>query len=287
VETKPSTTPSGTIPRPSTMAWQRCRKATSLVPRLLEIAKGNESKQAWSQATAVAFQARKKHAFADRTNESSLLPRNVREITTSEVVTGTSTTTAVEQTVKNPTPEISYDESNHERFTPGDPSKRAFTYFVLTGGRFIYASVIRLAVLKFVLSMTAAKDVLALASLEVDLSAIEKGQTITVKWRGKPVFIKHRTENEVTSAQSVDTSSLRDPEPDNVRAQNPEWLVVVGVCTHLGCVPISNAGDYHGWFCPCHGSHYDVSGRIRKGPAPLNLEVPEYKFLEEEKVVIG
>lgn len=202
-------------------------------------------------------------------------------------MTGTSTTTAVEQTVKNPTPEISYDESNHERFTPGDPSKRAFTYFVLTGGRFIYASVIRLAVLKFVLSMTAAKDVLALASLEVDLSGIEKGQTITVKWRGKPVFIRHRTENEVTSAQSVDTSSLRDPEPDNVRAQNPEWLVVVGVCTHLGCVPISNAGDYHGWFCPCHGSHYDVSGRIRKGPAPLNLEVPEYKFLEEEKVMIG
>lgn len=206
---------------------------------------------------------------------------------TTDVVAGTTTTTAVEHTVKNPSPEITYDDSNHERFVPGDPSKRAFTYFVLTGGRFIYASVIRLAVLKFILSMTAAKDVLAMASLEVDLSAVQEGQTITVKWRGKPVFIRHRTPGEISTAQSVDVTSLRDPQGDAERAQKPEWLVVLGVCTHLGCVPISNAGDYQGWFCPCHGSHYDVSGRIRKGPAPLNLEVPEYTFLEDNKVMIG
>ncbi|KAK8706504.1 hypothetical protein V6N13_050066 [Hibiscus sabdariffa] len=189
--------------------------------------------------------------------------------------------------VKNPTSKIVYDEHNHERFPPGDPSKRAFAYFVLTGGRFVYASLIRLLVLKFVLSMSASKDVLALASLEVDLSSIEPGSTVTVKWRGKPVFIRRRTEEDIKTANSVDVASLRDPQEDAVRVKNPEWLIVVGVCTHLGCIPLPNAGDYGGWFCPCHGSHYDVSGRIRKGPAPYNLEVPTYSFLDENKLLIG
>jgi len=189
--------------------------------------------------------------------------------------------------LKNPTPNIVYDSSNHERFAPGDSNKRAFTYFVLTGGRFIYAAAIRLAVLKFILSMTATKDVLAMASLEVELANIEPGQTVTVKWRGKPVFIRHRTESDIAEAKAVDVATLRDPQPDEVRVQQPEWLILVGVCTHLGCVPLPNAGDYHGWFCPCHGSHYDTSGRIRKGPAPYNLEVPSYSFLEDNKVLIG
>ncbi|CAN4090237.1 unnamed protein product [Withania somnifera] len=189
--------------------------------------------------------------------------------------------------IKNPTSKIVYDESNHERFPPGDPSKRAFAYFVLTGGRFVYASLLRLLILKFVLSMSASKDVLALASLEVDLSSIEPGSTVTVKWRGKPVFIRRRTEDDVKLANSVDLASLRDPQPDAERVRNPEWLVVVGVCTHLGCIPLPNAGDFGGWFCPCHGSHYDISGRIRKGPAPYNLEVPTYSFLEENKLLIG
>lgn len=151
----------------------------------------------------------------------------------------------------------------------------------------IYASALRLVVLKFLLSMSASADVLALASLEVDLSKIEVGQTVTVKWRGKPVFIRRRTPAEIEKEVAVDSGELRDPQADADRAQNPEWLVVVGVCTHLGCVPISNAGDYNGWFCPCHGSHYDASGRIRKGPAPYNLEVPEYKFLDETKMIVG
>ncbi|CAI9093090.1 OLC1v1028505C1 [Oldenlandia corymbosa var. corymbosa] len=189
--------------------------------------------------------------------------------------------------IKNPTAKITYDESNHERFPPGDPSKRAFAYFVLTGGRFVYASLIRLLVLKFVLSMSASKDVLALASLEVDLSSIEPGTTVTVKWRGKPVFIRHRTDDDIKLANSVDVGSLRDPQEDAIRVKNPEWLVVVGVCTHLGCIPLPNAGDFGGWFCPCHGSHYDISGRIRKGPAPYNLEVPTYTFLDENKLLIG
>ncbi|KAK4754676.1 hypothetical protein SAY87_002780 [Trapa incisa] len=189
--------------------------------------------------------------------------------------------------VKNPSSKIVYDEYNHERFTPGDPSKRAFAYFVLSGGRFVYASLIRLLVLKLVLSMSASKDVLALASLEVDLSSIEPGTTVTVKWRGKPVFIRRRTEDDIKLANSIDVGSLRDPQLDADRVKNPEWLVVIGVCTHLGCIPLPNAGDFGGWFCPCHGSHYDISGRIRKGPAPYNLEVPTYSFLEENKLLIG
>ncbi|XP_009631183.1 cytochrome b-c1 complex subunit Rieske-1, mitochondrial [Nicotiana tomentosiformis] len=189
--------------------------------------------------------------------------------------------------IKNPTSKIVYDEHNHERYPPGDPSKRAFAYFVLTGGRFVYASLVRLLILKFVLSMSASKDVLALASLEVDLSSIEPGTTVTVKWRGKPVFIRRRTEDDISLANSVDLGSLRDPQQDAERVKNPEWLVVIGVCTHLGCIPLPNAGDFGGWFCPCHGSHYDISGRIRKGPAPYNLEVPTYSFLEENKLLIG
>ncbi|CAI7780729.1 unnamed protein product [Closterium sp. NIES-53] len=121
----------------------------------------------------------------------------------------------------------------------------------------------------------------------LDLGNIEPGNTVTVKWRGKPVFIRRRTPADVAKANDVNLAELRDPEPDSARAPNPEWLVVIGVCTHLGCVPLPNAGDYGGWFCPCHGSHYDISGRIRKGPAPTNLEVPTYKFLDETKVLVG
>ncbi|KAF8118131.1 hypothetical protein N665_0006s0127 [Sinapis alba] len=194
---------------------------------------------------------------------------------------------ATVEAVKTPNSKIVYDDHNHERYPPGDPSKRAFAYFVLSGGRFVYASVLRLLVLKLIVSMSASKDVLALASLEVDLGTIEPGTTVTVKWRGKPVFIRRRTEDDIKLANSVDLGSLRDPQEDSVRVKNPEWLVVVGVCTHLGCIPLPNAGDYGGWFCPCHGSHYDISGRIRKGPAPYNLEVPTYSFLEENKVLIG
>uniref|UniRef100_A0A7S0RXJ2 Cytochrome b-c1 complex subunit Rieske, mitochondrial n=1 Tax=Pyramimonas obovata TaxID=1411642 RepID=A0A7S0RXJ2_9CHLO len=189
--------------------------------------------------------------------------------------------------LKTPTGSIMYDESVHQRYQPGDPSKKAFTYFVLTGGRFIYASAIRLVVLKFLMSMSASKDVLALANVEVDISNIALGSTVTIKWRGKPVFIRRRTPDEIAKEAQVNVNSLRDPQNDLERAVNPEWLITVGVCTHLGCVPLANAGDYGGWFCPCHGSHYDVSGRIRKGPAPYNLEVPAYQFLEDGKVLIG
>lgn len=168
-----------------------------------------------------------------------------------------------------------------------EPERRAFTYLLLSSVRFAYASTARVLVVKFVSSMSASADVLALASAEFDVADVPLGSTITVKWRGKPVFIRHRTSDEVSVEQSVPMAHLRDQESDEERTVNPEWLVVLGVCTHLGCVPISNAGEFKGWFCPCHGSHYDVSGRIRKGPAPLNLEVPPYKFTGDAKILIG
>lgn len=139
----------------------------------------------------------------------------------------------------------------------------------------------------FLESMSASADVLAMAKVEVKLSAIPEGKNVIVKWQGKPVFIRHRTQDEIAEANKIDITSLRDPQNDSDRAKNPEWLVMLGICTHLGCVPIGESGDFGGWFCPCHGSHYDISGRIRKGPAPLNLEIPEYEFSDPETLVVG
>ncbi len=130
-------------------------------------------------------------------------------------------------------------------------------------------------------------SVKALASTEVDISGVERGQSITVLWRGKPVFIRRRTDDEIAKAKEVDLKELKHPEKDEDRAKDPEWLVMLGVCTHLGCVPLGDKGEYGGWFCPCHGSHYDTSGRIRKGPAPTNMEVPKYEFVNSNTIKIG
>ena len=130
-------------------------------------------------------------------------------------------------------------------------------------------------------------SVKALASTEVDISGVQPGQSITVLWRGKPVFIKRRTDEEILRARQVNLTELKHPEKDEDRAKNPEWLVMLGICTHLGCVPLNDKGDYNGWFCPCHGSHYDTSGRIRKGPAPTNLEIPKYEFVDSKTIKIG
>jgi ubiquinol-cytochrome c reductase iron-sulfur subunit len=140
--------------------------------------------------------------------------------------------------------------------------------------------------------MNPSADVLALASVEVDISKIAVGQRIKVLWRGHPVFISHRTPEEIKEAESVNIAELRDPQTDAQRVQKSEWLIVVGVCTHLGCIPLGTAagdprGEFGGWFCPCHGSQYDTSGRIRKGPAPLNLAVPAYAFTSGTTVRIG
>jgi ubiquinol-cytochrome c reductase iron-sulfur subunit len=150
------------------------------------------------------------------------------------------------------------------------------------------ASVAKSSITVFLGSMSASADVLALAKVEVELASIPEGKNAVIKWRGKPVFIRHRTQGEIDEARQVDWKSLRDPQTDDSRVKKPEWLVMLGVCTHLGCVPIGESGDFGGWFCPCHGSHYDISGRIRKGPAPLNLEVPVHDFNEAEgKLIIG
>lgn len=141
-------------------------------------------------------------------------------------------------------------------------------------------------------SMNPSAEVLAVSATEVDLAPVAVGMALTVKWRGKPVFVRHRTDKEIKEAEDVDVAGLRDPQTDKARAEKPGWIVVVGICTHLGCVPLGQKptdprGDYGGWFCPCHGSHYDTSGRIRKGPAPLNLAVPTYSFLNDSKIKIG
>ena len=169
-----------------------------------------------------------------------------------------------------------------------DPTRRDF--LVLSAGALGAVGAATVA-WPFVNSMNPSADVLALSSVEVDLSPIQVGQSIKVKWRGKPVFVRHRTKEEIAevSTDKVPLSELRDPQADDTRVQkgHEEWLIVVGVCTHLGCIPIVNQGEFGGWFCPCHGSQYDTSGRIRKGPAPLNLAVPEYTFLNPTRIRIG
>ena len=129
----------------------------------------------------------------------------------------------------------------------------------------------------------------ALATTEVDISNIEPGKSITVLWRGKPVFLKRRTQEEIAEARAVNLDDLPDPQKDEDRVKEgkDEWLVMLGVCTHLGCVPLKDKGDFNGWFCPCHGSHYDVSGRIRKGPAPTNMEIPKFEFVDRNIIKIG
>jgi ubiquinol-cytochrome c reductase iron-sulfur subunit len=149
-----------------------------------------------------------------------------------------------------------------------------------------------LAVWPFIHSLNPARDTLAVATTTVDLAPIEVGQAITLIWQGKPVFVRHRTATEIENAENVSLDDLPDPQTDADRVQKPEWLVQIGVCTHLGCIPLGQKpsepkGDFGGWFCPCHGSHYDQSGRIRRGPAPTNLAIPPYEFVEETEILIG
>ena len=172
---------------------------------------------------------------------------------------------------------------------PGGETRRDFLF--LTAGAVGTVGTVAFA-WPFIDSMNPAADVLALATTDVDLSAIEPGQAVTVMWRGRPVFVRHRTEGEIIAAEETNVEGLPDPQPDSDRVIQPAWLILVGICTHLGCVPLGQRdtderGEFGGYFCPCHGSHYDTSGRIRRGPAPLNLEVPPYEFLEEDRIRIG
>ncbi|ODU62343.1 MAG: ubiquinol-cytochrome c reductase iron-sulfur subunit [Acetobacteraceae bacterium SCN 69-10] len=179
----------------------------------------------------------------------------------------------------------------HGHPSGGEVTKRDFLKLVAGAGAAVGVGAI---VWPLVDSMNPAADVLALSSTEVTLTPIEAGQAITVVWRGKPVFVRHRTPKEIKEAEDVKLSALIDPQADSarVKAGHDQWLVVIGICTHLGCVPLGNApsdprGEWGGWFCPCHGSQYDTSGRVRHGPAPLNLAVPPYAFETDTKIKIG
>ena len=176
-------------------------------------------------------------------------------------------------------------------------TRRDFLYYATGGAGAVAAGA---AVLPLVNQMNPSADVQALSSIRVDISGVEPGTQLTVKWLGKPVFIRRRTEDEIAEARAVDVSTLPDQGAENANLpsgaeatdenraldENGEWLVQIGVCTHLGCVPLGDAGEFGGWFCPCHGSHYDTAGRIRKGPAPRNLEIPLARF-EGDELILG
>lgn len=186
---------------------------------------------------------------------------------------------------------VSHADENHG-------TRRDFLYYATAGAG---AVVTGAAVWPLVNQMNPSADVLALASIRVDISAVAPGTQLTVLWQGKPVFIRSRTEEEIAAARDVDISSLPDQNAENANLPNGGdasdenralsedgvWLVQMGVCTHLGCVPLGNSGDFGGWFCPCHGSHYDTSGRIRRGPAPRNLPVPVAAFVDETTIQLG
>jgi ubiquinol-cytochrome c reductase iron-sulfur subunit len=177
-------------------------------------------------------------------------------------------------------------------------TRRDFLYYATAGTGVVAAGA---AVWPLVNQMNPSADVLALSSIRVDVSEVEPGTQLTVKWLGKPVFIRRRTDEEIEAARAVELSDLPDQgaENENIAAgslatdenraldETGEWLVMMGVCTHLGCVPLGDAGDFGGWFCPCHGSHYDTAGRIRKGPAPTNLPVPPAEFVDETTIKLG
>lgn len=165
-------------------------------------------------------------------------------------------------------------------------SRKAFSYLMVAGGVIPTAYLAKQFVNGVVTSLSPSADVLAMAQIEVNLAEIPEGKNALFKWRGKPLFVRHRTQEEIDREVGVDITSLRDQQHDIDRAQNPRYLILIGICTHLGCVPIANAGEFGGYYCPCHGSHYDASGRIRKGPAPLNLEVPTYT-IEGDIVTVG
>ncbi|KZT06276.1 ubiquinol-cytochrome c reductase iron-sulfur subunit [Laetiporus sulphureus 93-53] len=186
-------------------------------------------------------------------------------------------------------PDFSHYEAKSES------TNRGIAYLMIGSMGVLTASVAKSTVTGLLTTLSASAEVLAMAKVEIGMAAIPEGKNVIIKWRGRPVFIRHRTQDEIQEARSTDWKSLRDPQSDESRTKKPEWLVMLGVCTHLGCVPIGEAGDYGGWcvksavvFCPCHGSHYDISGRIRKGPAPSNLEIPPYDLDEaDEKIVVG
>ncbi|HUJ47811.1 MAG TPA: ubiquinol-cytochrome c reductase iron-sulfur subunit [Rhizomicrobium sp.] len=180
--------------------------------------------------------------------------------------------------------------------TAAEPTRRDFIYLATGAAAGVGAA---LAAWPFIDQMNPSASVLALSSVEFDLTPVQVGQQVTTMWRGKPIFIRHRTPKEIAEARAVPVSSLPDqlarnanlpddaPATDQDRMFKPEWLIMIGICTHLGCIPLDHQGDYGGYLCPCHGSQYDTAGRIRKGPAPENMYIPPYSYLSPTKIKIG
>jgi ubiquinol-cytochrome c reductase iron-sulfur subunit len=177
----------------------------------------------------------------------------------------------------------------HNRLPIGHADRRPWIYFMACSTGFIASSLVRVIACKLVHTMWPAKDVFAAGMVEVDLRPVRDGQNFTAKWRGKPVFIRKRTPEMIALAKQDDciVASMREPATDAERCIKPEWLICLGICTHLGCIPVPDQGNWGGYFCPCHGSHYDHAGRIRMGPAPKNLELIPTTFLDEFTVKLG
>lgn len=177
-------------------------------------------------------------------------------------------------------------QSNLAHQDAPNPGRRDFLY-VAAGA--VGAVGVAGAVWPLINQLNPDASVLALASAEFDISAVEEGQSVTVKWRGMPVFIRHRTATEIEEAKAVPLSDLKDPQSDDqrVKAGHEQWLIMIATCTHLGCIPVGESGEFGGWLCPCHGSQFDTAGRIRKGPAPTNLVLPPYEFISDTQVKIG
>jgi ubiquinol-cytochrome c reductase iron-sulfur subunit len=183
---------------------------------------------------------------------------------------------------------VSCNLNNKESHQPNDNETTRRDFIVLTASAMAAVGA-GTALWPFIDSMNPAADVLSLGSVEIDIAPIAPGQIITIMWRGKPVFIRHRTDKEIEEAKNTPLNKLPDPESDKdrVKAGREKWLVVIGICTHLGCIPLGQQGQFNGWLCPCHGSQYDCSGRVRIGPAPTNLAVPPYEFISDTKIKIG
>ncbi|XP_056633887.1 cytochrome b-c1 complex subunit Rieske, mitochondrial-like [Diorhabda sublineata] len=168
-------------------------------------------------------------------------------------------------------------------------SRKVFSNLIVFAAGLMGLYATKAEIYRYVTFMNASADVLALAKIEIKLSEIAEGRSVTFKWRGRPLFVRHRTEEQIRISREVPLSILRDPATDEDRCTNPKFLVVIGVCTHLGCTPIPDAGDFGpgGYYCPCHGAHFDAAGRVRKGPAPINLKIPEHHYLNEDTLVVG
>ena len=186
---------------------------------------------------------------------------------------------------------MSETAQDHHSAESVDDEKRDFI-FIATGA--VAAAGAASIGWPLVAQMGKAADTLAAGSIEINLSALEEGAQLKTLWRGKPVFVRHRTPAEIADAENTDVSSCPDPQSDSERLVpkpdgkvDPKFLVMIGVCTHFGCVPVGESGDFDGWYCPCHGSHYDTSGRIRKGPAPKNMEIPPYEYLSDTVIKVG